>query len=119
MTWDAVGYQRYEFACKCGCGFDTADYGLVRLLEQVRIHFDRPVTITSGCRCPEYNASPDVGGSERSQHLYGRAADIQVAGIEPKDVADFLETCGAPGLGRYSTFTHVDSRDGHARWGSN
>src|SRR4029077_19829076 len=36
----------------------------------------RPVTITSGYRCPELNAA--VGGVSDSAHLYGCAADLVV-----------------------------------------
>ncbi|MBT11850.1 MAG: serine/threonine protein kinase [Oceanospirillaceae bacterium] len=109
-------FSRIEFRCKCGkCDFDTVDAGLVLMLEKIRRHFNRPVTITSACRCARHNQA--VGGSTRSQHLYGRAADITVAGTQPADVADFAETLNPGGLGRYATFTHIDSRTiGPARW---
>ncbi|MBM7424960.1 D-Ala-D-Ala carboxypeptidase family metallohydrolase [Spongiibacter marinus] len=108
-------FSRIEFRCKCGnCEFDTVDAGLVAMLEKIRTHFQRPVTINSACRCARHNAQ--VGGSARSQHLYGRAADIRVSNVEPSAVADFAETLNPGGLGRYSTFTHIDSRNGRARW---
>lgn len=108
-------FVRSEFQCRCGCGFDTVDIGLINLLEAVRNHFGKPVIITSACRCPEYNES--VGGAHNSQHKLGRAADIVVADTKPDDVADFLDIFGAQGIGRYSTFTHVDSRsERNARW---
>lgn len=107
-------FHRDEFACRCGCGFDTVDAELLQVLEKVREFFEQPVTITSGCRCPRYNYK--VGGSEHSQHLYGRAADIQVRHVEPMVVQEYLLQLGAPGLGHYTTFTHVDTRTGHARW---
>jgi len=112
-------FQREEFACNCGCGQDTIDYALVRLLEAVRKFFNAPVSVTSGNRCNAYNAK--IGGSLGSQHRLGRAADIRVAGVEPEAVADYLETAhNPPGLGRYKTFTHVDTRSGpRARWGEN
>lgn len=109
-------FTRHEFACRCGCGADTVDVALIGLLEQVRNHFDKPVVVTSGYRCMEHNER--VGGSHNSQHLYGRAADIIVAGVEADDVADYVENINPDGgVGRYSTFTHVDSRSGCARWG--
>ena len=50
------------------------------------------------------------------QAVRGRAADIIVRDIDPDDVANFLEDM-ASGLGRYPTFTHLDSRSGiPGRW---
>ena len=109
-------FTRHEFACRCGCGFDTVDTELLSILEAIRAHFGKPVVITSGCRCPEHNEA--VGGSANSQHKLGRAADIVVADTEPDDVAHFVErTFNRGGVGRYSTFTHIDSRGVKARWG--
>lgn len=105
----SLNFSRSEFACRCGCGFDTVDIELLRILQKVRNHFVQSVHITSACRCPDHNEK--VGGSRKSQHKLGRAADIIVAHIEPDDVADFLDgTMSHGGIGRYSTFTHVDTR---------
>ena len=110
-------FNRKEFACRCGCGFDTVDSMTLEALESIRQHFDKPVTVTSGCRCLAHNKA--VGGSERSQHTKGRAADIQVKGVEPRAVADYATSLGLS-VGRYDSFTHVDSRSGlAARWGEN
>ena len=107
-------FSRSEFRCPC-CNFDTVDTELLRILEVVRSHFDRPITITSGFRCVDHNAA--VGGSDRSQHLYGRAADIAVDGVSPAIVAELADQLGAGGVGTYETFTHIDSRsNGPARW---
>ena len=74
------------------------------------------MTITSAYRTPPRNKA--VGGENYSQHLYGKAADIKVAGIAPKSVAAYAEklmpTKG--GIGIYSTFVHVDVRSTKARW---
>lgn len=112
-------FSRWEFACRCGCGFDTVDAELLEALETVRQFYGLPVVITSGCRCAAHNAA--VGGSLGSQHLYGRAADIVVQGMTPQGVANFLEQNfpGRYGIGRYKTFTHLDTRGTAARWGSN
>lgn len=112
-------FKRSEFACKCGCGFDDVNPLLVEVLEDVRNHFDEPVFISSGCRCKQHNHA--VGGKQHSQHVLGNAADIKVKCIEPKAVADYLESKYPDkfGIGRYRTFTHVDVRAVKARWGSN
>lgn len=109
-------FHRTEFACNCGCGFDTVDVDTLEILEAIRTHFGKPVIINSGCRCPDYNAK--VGGAPNSQHTLGRAADIRVQGVEPSDVYDWLAAnFPTASLGRYATFTHVDTRShGPARW---
>ena len=111
-------FLRSEFQCKCGCGFDTVDTELINILEAVRNHFNKPVVITSACRCEWHNER--FGGAAKSQHKLGRAADFIVVDVEPDDVADWLDSYNAPGIGRYSTFTHIDSRsDRNARWSGN
>lgn len=111
-------FKRSEFACKCGCGRDDINPKLIDVLEDVRIHFNTPVYINSGCRCPQHNQS--VGGTRHSQHVLGNAADISVQRVNPKSVADYLETKYPDkfGIGRYKTFTHIDVRSVKARWGS-
>ena len=113
-------FERSEFACQCGCGFDTVDYELVQCLEKLRAHFDRPIKITSGCRCTEHNTkvggSPKTDTSMGSQHLYGRAADIQVQSVDPAIVYEVAVQIGFNGTGCYSTFTHCDTRDHKATW---
>lgn len=108
-------FSRSEFACKCGCGFDTVDTELLEILEKVRTHFGKPVTINSACRCENHNES--IGGGKNSQHKFGRAADIVVKGIQPSQVVEFIESAYPDcGLGIYPTFTHIDSRGIKARW---
>jgi len=48
------------------------------ILEPVRIHFKKPVTVTSGFRCQELNSK--IGSTNRSQHTKGEAADFVVNG---------------------------------------
>jgi len=122
-------FRRSEFACKCKCGFSAVDLELVAILEDVRDYFQDKfplervtMEISSGCRCPKYNAK--VGGAPESFHVKAMAADIkvwerwQVAQINPDFVADYLEKAYALryGIGRYSTFTHLDVRPNCARW---
>ena len=108
-------FNREEFACSCGCGFNTVDADLLAMLTRIRTYFNKPVVITSGCRCQSYNER--VGGSYNSQHKLGRAADIIVKDIDPEEVAIFARTINEDGgVGSYSTFTHIDSRCGRARW---
>jgi len=100
------------------------DPALIYVLECIREHFDKPVTVNCACRCESHNKA--VGGAVSSQHLpdnigESRAADIKVKGVSPKDVADYAEELlrESGGVGRYGTFTHVDVRGYKARWGEN
>lgn len=116
MTKLSPHFRRSEFECNCGqcSGYDTVDAELLNMLEAIRTHFNKPVRITSGHRCPTHNAN--VGGTMKSQHLFGRAADIQVQDTSPQEVYDFAETLEPGGLGLYDDFVHIDSRNGKARW---
>lgn len=109
-------FNRSEFACNCGCGFDTVDAELLRVLEDLRNHFKEPVHINSGCRCRKHNI--EVKGSEKSQHLTGRAADIVVKNHPPEDVQYYLqmEYPDRYGIGTYRNFTHIDTRGYRVRW---
>ena len=105
-----------EFACTDGSDPIFIDTELVAVLQKVRTHFGKSVTITSAYRTPTKNKA--CGGSTYSQHLYGRAADVKISGVSPKKVAAYAETLlkNKGGIGIYSTFTHIDVRGTKARW---
>lgn len=105
-----------EFACKDGSDVIFVSPDLVSLLQKIRSHFGKAVTITSAYRTPSHNKS--VGGTTYSQHLYGAAADIKVSGVSPKKVAAYAETLlnNKGGIGIYDTFTHIDVRANCSRW---
>ena len=113
----------YEFRCMDGSDTIMIDEGLVVLLQCIREHFGKAVTITSGYRTAEHNAA--VGGAKSSQHMLGRAADIQVADTPVEDVAAYAESLmpGWGGVGRYPVkpgrakgWVHVDTRANKSRW---
>ena len=58
------------------------------VLQPVREHFG-PTSINSGYRGAELNKA--VGGSPKSQHCKGQAADIEVSGVSNYDVAKWIE----------------------------
>lgn len=103
-----------EFACKDGSDAVLISNNLAWYLEQIRLHFGKPVHINSAYRTKAYNKK--VGGANYSQHPKGTAADITVEGVSPTKVADYAESIGMGGVGRYATFTHVDVRRWKARW---
>ena len=105
-----------EFACRDGADLVKIDTDLVELLERIRTAACGAVTVNSGYRTASYNQK--VGGARASQHLLGRAADIQVSGASPLLVGQIAEYYlgGHGGIGVYQTFTHVDTRTARARW---
>ena len=110
-------FTREEFLCKCGgCDYDTVDAELIIVLQALRNNFGCSVKVTSGNRCVAHNAS--VGGSSKSYHVRGRAADIQVNGVPSSVVQDYLLTTYPDkyGIGSYALFTHIDTRTKKGRW---
>ena len=109
-------FSSKEFACKCGCGFSRVDPELLEVLEKIRSRIgDNPIFINSACRCEEHNGN--VGGSPKSQHVEGKAADIR-SNHASVDVLSFHanDILGSKGgVGIYDTFCHVDVRDGYWR----
>jgi len=87
---------------------------LARQLQELRNYIGKPVNINSGYRSPIHNRK--VGGSPNSLHMRGRAADISVPGMTPKEVMaaiDHLIETGkmvAGGRKAYASWVHYDTR---------
>ena len=115
-TYISKNFRVREFRCQDGSDVVFIESDLVDILQKIRDHFGKAVTITSAFRTASHNKK--VGGATYSQHLYGKAADIKVSGVAASVVADFVETLmpSTGGIGRYSTFTHVDVRKVKSRW---
>lgn len=105
-----------EFRCKDGSDAIIIADDLIYWLYRVRTYFNKPVIITSAYRTPAYNAK--VGGATRSQHMYGTAADFYIKGVEPEEIAAYLETLvpNTCGIGLYDSFVHLDVRRKKTRW---
>jgi len=93
---------------------------LANQMQHLRTHLNKPITINSGYRSISHNEA--IGGSLNSQHILGKACDITVQGMTPKEVAEVIEDLilkreiKQGGVGRYNTFTHYDIRGYKARW---
>jgi hypothetical protein len=59
-----------------------------KVLQPVRDHFGKSVTVNSGYRSPESNAA--VGGSKTSDHCKGQAADIEIDGLPNPELAKWI-----------------------------
>lgn len=70
---------------------DWLQFLCLNVLEPLRAFINRPITISSGYRCPALNRK--VGGVANSRHLYGQAADIRILNKEDGlKIFNFLRT---------------------------
>ena len=75
---DLQYFQRREFVCPCGCGRADMQQDFVEKLDDLRGRLGFPLVVTSGFRCPEYNAQISTTGRD-GPHTTGRAADLAVS----------------------------------------
>lgn len=117
-------FSKSEFDCKCGCEMPEEVLTNVKLvaenLQKLRDVIGVTITPTNGYRCAPHNKK--IGGVPNSQHILGKAADIQIKDIEPYIIANIVDYLMENklfylgGVGKYDTFTHVDVRGIKARW---
>ena len=60
------------------------------VLQPVRDHFGKVVTISSGYRSPELCTA--IGSKITSQHAKGQAADFEIFGVSNKTLADYIDS---------------------------
>ena len=58
------------------------------ILQPVRDHFNRVVSVSSGYRSPELCTA--IGSKITSQHAKGQAADFEIFGLSNKELADWI-----------------------------
>jgi hypothetical protein len=108
VNYEIEHFRKKEFACPC-CGGVFVSEGLALWLDLLRRAWGGPVIVNSGWRCAAHNA--EVGGSPRSRHLIGCAADIRIASAQrwPDFAALASRFCRLPGweFRLYDAFIHV------------
>ena len=112
----AKHFNLSEFSCPC-CNLVMLHPKLLAKLVELRNVLERPVYITSGYRCSEYNR--EVGGILSSYHCIGLAADIKVKNINLITLLEICENIDFVGIGFYEkkNFLHLDVRPTkHTRW---
>ena len=57
------------------------------ILQPIRDKFG-PTVINSGYRCKKLNTA--IGGSKKSQHCFGEAADVEVPTLSNRDLAEWI-----------------------------
>ena len=114
--WDDIEFvPRHEWRCPCGrCGGFPAEpqEGIVRFIDELRKHFGKPVTISSGVRCKAHNAELP-GSVSNSRHLTGKAVDFCVQGMSATSVKVYCDKFVKSGVLRYcycidGNFVHAD-----------
>jgi uncharacterized protein YcbK (DUF882 family) len=113
-----------EFKCKDGSKVPIELEANVRLLatqlQGLRDFIGIPIHLNSAYRTEVYNAS--IGGSPKSQHKQGKAADLVTAKYTPKQLANIIKKLIKEGkmmqggVGLYPSFVHYDCRGTEARW---
>ena len=58
------------------------------ILQPIRDHFSRVVSVSSGYRSPELCLA--IGSKTTSQHAKGQAADFEIYGLSNKELADWI-----------------------------
>lgn len=91
----------------------------LRILDDLRDHFKKPVTINSTYRGLKYNRA--LGSPDGSLHRRFNAVDFTVKDVKPSEVFAVLkkwrdEARFIGGLGKYNTFVHIDTRNYNATW---
>jgi len=58
------------------------------ILQKIRNHFDKVVSVSSGYRSPELCVK--IGSSMKSQHAKGQAADFEIFGLPNSELAKYI-----------------------------
>jgi uncharacterized protein YcbK (DUF882 family) len=116
IDWsDYPNFTEAEMRCHCGCGQGDMDPTFMAALQRVRNAFGRPMSVTSGFRCKDYDKR--IGGA--GVHPTGQAADIAISGENVYHLLSAAITMRGIGLkqhGAHATrFIHLDMTDGPMR----
>ena len=92
----------------------------ILVLDVLRARIGHSIKITSAYRCPRYNQL--IGGKKQSYHLGFNALDFSSQTVSSQELYEILihmrdkERIFKGGLGRYSSFIHLDCRGENASW---
>lgn len=105
-------FSEWEFRCKCGCGICNVSNEFVQKLQTVRTLAGISFTISSGCRCLEYNRSIDRS-KDTSDHVTSKDIQCEGADIQCFDSISRLKiisaaiTSGFKRIGIAKSFIHL------------
>jgi len=113
----AVSGERIAIEAEPGVDLNNSDPAVLDRYEQLQTNFGRALPLISAARDSEHNKA--VGGADNSQHLDGRALDIDVSSLSTEERVQFLQMASAmgfTGLGVYKNSVHLDTGEVRA-WG--
>ncbi len=120
-----ANFSKKEFESKDGSKMSEEVFVNIRELAEnlqvLRRYLRKPIRVTNAYRSLEHNRK--IGSKDTSQHVKGKAADIQVRGMCPSVVAQTIRLLikmgkmREGGVGVYQSFVHYDIRGTVARWG--
>jgi hypothetical protein len=87
-------------------------YKTAAMMEDVRKVCQKPITISSGYRCPELNRK--IGGSMTSQHMTGHAVDFTASGLTIDDAMQLIISSDLDYdqlIAEYNSWVHISWSD--------
>lgn len=125
INWAASKYFRPETDPKlvCShCGIDFMSPLMIEIANKIRREYGKPILVNSGVRCTHYNER--IGGARDSYHIampnrriHGMAIDMRPSKAGKMELNRLYKACdkilrGWGGIKTYTTFLHVDIREG-------
>lgn len=120
MTKITKHFTKEELVCKCGCGAFNLAEGFAEKLEELRNALDKPMIVTSCCRCDNKNIM--VGGAKDSYHKVTNDISNGTCAIDIKRknydydshlISIALELGWSVGIAK--TFIHLDRRSDYGQ----
>ncbi|MFC1517042.1 YcbK family protein [Candidatus Margulisiibacteriota bacterium] len=111
LALDAISYH---LRCPYTQRTLELDPELLVLMDQIQDFFgkEKTIRVISGFRSPFYNSKLRVrseGVAKYSYHMQGKAADIEIEGIDLQDIHTYAKLLHQGGVGLYANrFVHVD-----------
>lgn len=105
-----VSGERIPIEAAPGVDLSNVDVNVLTRFEQLQSAYGEALPLLSGYRDSEHNKA--VGGADRSQHLDGRALDVDVSKLSKEDRAKLIEmasSMGFTGIGVYANSIHLDT----------
>lgn len=109
-------FTNAELMCNCGCGAVPMDEEFMARLDEVREQYGKPIYISSGYRCPEYNAKISKTGTTGA-HTTGKAVDMAISGLDAYRLIEIAMKLRFTGIGIQQRgdwekrFIHLDLLD--------
>jgi hypothetical protein len=95
-NFDLIEFTKSDYAIRNNIDNIPSAEGITKLsnlcchvLELIRSHYNKPIKINSGYRSSALNKG--IGGSESSQHSKCEAADIEIMGVDNRELVLWIK----------------------------